>query len=210
MYHFQMDWIYRAKQQMSVMEISQDDLANAMNCSRSAVGHYLAGRRKPPVEQLVQIADYLGVSRSWLLFGEVAQSVNEPQASYQTHLGTPIHGTNQTGIIEDTLGYLPNISAQTGSYVIKVIDKQLQPHAERGEYILLQPLPADIDNCPVLIQQENGTCLVLQLVSKDTEYHYLHKFNQPVDQLQIANSAIKHIAHWTGVIRIPGEQLEKL
>jgi transcriptional regulator with XRE-family HTH domain len=63
-------WISRAK---FIMEgkspkITQKDLIKVMGkTTRGAVGHYFTGRSRPTLDQLEDLAKYLGVSLSWLV-----------------------------------------------------------------------------------------------------------------------------------------------
>ena len=62
------NWITRAKSEMAKKNITQKDVAPIMGKStRGAVGHYFTGRSKPTLDQLEDLAKYLGVSLSWLV-----------------------------------------------------------------------------------------------------------------------------------------------
>lgn len=55
--------------------MSQAELARQLQCSASAVGMYEQGRREPPSDLLVQMAQIFGVTTDYLLTG----SAREPQ-----------------------------------------------------------------------------------------------------------------------------------
>ena len=62
------NWISKAKSEMAKKNITQKDVAPIMGKStRGAVGHYFTGRSKPTLDQLEDLAKYLGVSLSWLV-----------------------------------------------------------------------------------------------------------------------------------------------
>ena len=62
------NWIRKAKSEMAKKNITQKDVAPIMGKStRGAVGHYFTGRSKPTLDQLEDLAKYLGVSLSWLV-----------------------------------------------------------------------------------------------------------------------------------------------
>ena len=66
-------WYDRAKARMAELEIRQDDLLKVFGVTtRGAVGHYLSGRRDPPTDALVRLADRLNLSLDTLLRGEPA------------------------------------------------------------------------------------------------------------------------------------------
>ena len=61
-------WIDRAKKEMKSKNLTQQDIAPSMGKStRGAIGHYFTGRSKPTLEQLENLAKFLGVSLSWLV-----------------------------------------------------------------------------------------------------------------------------------------------
>ena len=61
-------WIDRAKKEMKRKNLTQQDIAPSMGKStRGAIGHYFTGRSKPTLEQLENLAKFLGVSLSWLV-----------------------------------------------------------------------------------------------------------------------------------------------
>lgn len=61
-------WIDRAKKEMKRKNLTQQDIAPSMGkTTRGAIGHYFTGRSKPTLEQLENLAKFLGVSLSWLV-----------------------------------------------------------------------------------------------------------------------------------------------
>ena len=61
-------WVDRAKKEMKRKNLTQQDIAPSMGKStRGAIGHYFTGRSKPTLEQLENLAKFLGVSLSWLV-----------------------------------------------------------------------------------------------------------------------------------------------
>ena len=50
--------------------MSQSDLARALGISASAVGMYEQGRREPPLDIIIRLAELFGVSTDYLLRGE--------------------------------------------------------------------------------------------------------------------------------------------
>lgn len=67
-------WIDRAKQRMKILGLKQKDLIRPLKVdTRGAVGHYLTGRRKPDLDQVMALADVLECQVGWLLAGENPQ-----------------------------------------------------------------------------------------------------------------------------------------
>ncbi len=68
-------WFTRAARQMKVLGITQEDLMPLFKVTtRGAVGHYLTGRRDPPISVLVALADRLDLSLDDLLRGGPSRS----------------------------------------------------------------------------------------------------------------------------------------
>lgn len=78
------DWMGRARLIIEQRGLTYDDLAPALEVgSRSAVGHYLAGRRELSAYQAVKLAERLGCRVEWLLTGKLpveceSEAVNRP------------------------------------------------------------------------------------------------------------------------------------
>lgn len=66
-------WAARIKSQMKEIDITQEELANKMGITRSAITHYLAGRRVPPLRQFQKLAAILKTDPAWLQFGKVEE-----------------------------------------------------------------------------------------------------------------------------------------
>lgn len=62
--------------------MTQEELANRLGISKSAVGMYEQGRREPPYELLLRLSELFGVSADWLLAREDAE---------ETHAGGDLH-----------------------------------------------------------------------------------------------------------------------
>lgn len=66
------DWAERARMMLDRRELTYDQIAPALEVStRSAVGHYLSGRRQLSAQQAVNLAECLGCRVGWLLTGEL-------------------------------------------------------------------------------------------------------------------------------------------
>ena len=57
--------------------MSQAELAQALQCSPSAVGMYEQGRREPAADTLVRLAQVFGVSTDYLLTGAARQAQDQ-------------------------------------------------------------------------------------------------------------------------------------
>jgi len=76
------NWIERTRLWMEESGTSQGSLARALECTRGAVGHYLAGRRQPTLTQMERIAGVMGVHPAWLLYGVGRGAGGEKSPAY--------------------------------------------------------------------------------------------------------------------------------
>ena len=60
----------RLRERIKSKNIKQQDLAGALNLSKSTISLYVKGRRTPETETLKKLAAYLGTTTSYLL-GEI-------------------------------------------------------------------------------------------------------------------------------------------
>lgn len=147
---------------MRARGISQQRLAQALHCTRGAVGHYLAGRRNPSLQQLETIAKVLLVDPRWLVFGDDPQSVreNRPGATPYDPL-VPVTGTTAGGPFS---GRLNLAYCSDRAYGLMVEGDRWAPRLQEGEIVVicqeLRAAPGD----EVLVTFDDGGMDFLMLV----------------------------------------------
>lgn len=149
-------WTGRARAAMQAQGISQRTLAEAMDCSRAAVGHYLSGRRRPSLEQMEQIAGALGVDLIWLLRGE-GEGIKEAPPLPGT---VPILGSTGDGLIRETAG------SKSRWYGITVSGSEYSPRIHPGEVAVVDPARTPEPGDEVLVRFRNGTLGLYALVKR--------------------------------------------
>lgn len=83
-------------------DLTQEALGKSVDRTRQAIRQYEGGISEPAISVLEQLAKRLGVSATYLAFGEYAVKVNKPDEAYNVNEIAYINGRRQT----------------TGSYVI--------------------------------------------------------------------------------------------
>lgn len=74
------NWNERARRRLTDLGLTQEDLCQPLKVkTRSAVGHYLTGRRQVTPLQLVALAHTLHCSLDWLMTGVGAYRVNDDE-----------------------------------------------------------------------------------------------------------------------------------
>lgn len=67
-------WQHRIKERLKALGMTQDALARKIGVTRSAITHYLTGRRVPSLSQFSKLAEVLEANPSWLQFGSPLES----------------------------------------------------------------------------------------------------------------------------------------
>ena len=70
-------WRDRVKDRLKVLGMTQEALARKIGVTRSAITHYLAGRRVPSLNQFEKLAEVLKANPSWLQFGSSLETPAE-------------------------------------------------------------------------------------------------------------------------------------
>ncbi|BAZ94619.1 transcriptional regulator [Thiohalobacter thiocyanaticus] len=102
-------WADRARTMLDRRGLTYDQIASALDvATRSAVGHYLSGRRQLSAMQAVALAQRLGCRVGWLLTGE--QPIE------------PVENASDTNVSpEDLLAPLKALPADTFSAVANLV-----------------------------------------------------------------------------------------
>lgn len=150
-------WADRAKSRMHAQGITQRALAAALSCTRGAVGHYLAGRRMPSLQQLELLAAALEVSPAWLLYG-IDTEVREGAAAYAGAAGdVPVMGNTAAGLHGGPTAWLHLPAAAAGCYAVTVADYSYTPRARPGELLLVDPRAPAVPGDEVFVVYRDGT-----------------------------------------------------
>ncbi|MBD2816027.1 helix-turn-helix domain-containing protein [Xenorhabdus sp. Flor] len=72
-----MNWFDIAKDQMKVLGITYDKLAEHLGITRGAVGHWLNGRREPSLKEIAAILDFIGIKRVILNSDGTVSNIND-------------------------------------------------------------------------------------------------------------------------------------
>jgi transcriptional regulator with XRE-family HTH domain len=152
---------------MQARRVSQQQLAEALDCTRGAVGHYLAGRRNPSLQQLETMAKLLLVDPRWLVFGDDPRSVREdrPGTSPYDPL-VPITGTTAGA---PSSGRLNLAYCSDRAYGLKVEGDRWAPRLQEGEIVVICPKFQVAPGDEVLVTFADGNIDFLMLVRRQKD-----------------------------------------
>lgn len=155
-------------------KLSQQEVANKLEISRSAIGMYEAGRREPDLETLEAFADFYNVDMNTLLgrpepllsdrFKKI--QIAEETVTFRAHVdiaagydqpAEPLADWEGTSL-EIPISYLHGRPV-SDYFVIRICGNSMYPHYQNGDYVLV--LKADtLDHSgqiSVLLHGDEGT-----------------------------------------------------
>lgn len=197
----------RVKARMRKLNMSHQYLADALGMTRGAIGHYLAGRRKPDLAQLQRMAKVLGVHPAWLMFGLEAQGVAEEKPDYGMPLvSVTLAGTTNSGpgVGAEERVTLPLVA--DGCYALSVVGSDYVPRIKEGEVVLISPerLPEVGDE--VLVGFADGTFGLLCLLEMDSEALLFESLTDPGERRSAAIREIVLLHPMIAVFKVESEK----
>lgn len=156
LYSSRMNWRTRALKLMKERDVTQDDLRKPLGVkTRGAVGHYLAGRRKPSIEQLTALAGVLKTTVAELT-GESDPSA--ARGSYRgieiaddrggsglcplvswVDAGRPASNIDQSQPAEADEWFPCPVPHSDDTFVLRVRGDSMSPEYREGELIFVDP-----------------------------------------------------------------------
>lgn len=134
------NWYLRAKERASELNISHAILAERIGKGRSTVSGWLSGVREPKLYEISMIANSLGVSAQWLLFGNSKEN-GDPLMNTYTH-EIKVNVWNDSSITDDLITVPASIGLNTRAYILSkdsgcdialkgtriVVNPNIEPH----------------------------------------------------------------------------------
>jgi len=163
------NWIDRARQWMKASGTSQGSLARALDCTRGAIGHYLAGRRQPTLTQMERIARVMEVHPAWLLYGVGQEYTGKEKLVYPAG-STPEFSLRFMGGGSSTLasrpaGLLDLRALSERCYGFRVEPGSSTARAYEGEILVIDPQSVPQPGDEVLVGFSDSGTVLYELVS---------------------------------------------
>jgi SOS-response transcriptional repressor LexA len=202
-------WTDRIKVRLKELDMTQDALANKMGITRSAITHYLAGRRVPSLSQLQKLAEALETSPSWLQFGEVRSLEINERALRDELLScihkVPIVSWKQISVLKDIKNLHPNeifawvphfYSDEPNSFALVLTnDTMTSPSIQitsfhEGEIIILDSTIIPKNGDFVVAIPTNSNAAIFRQYVVDGNMQYLKPLNPQYPILQVDEGTI--------------------
>lgn len=196
-------WQNRIKERLKFLGMTQEALARKIGVTRSAITHYLAGRRVPTLSQFEKIAKILEANPAWLQFGSPDETTKEKVARLMPTLHpVPILTWEQAAEFEDIRRFnlvkmkdwVPNYFSQsTTIYGLKIKgDAMVSPSGQiksfhEGDIIVIShngvPKPGDF----VVAKLEDIDEINFKQFVEDGGRRYLKPLNPQYPTVDITN-----------------------
>lgn len=151
-------WNELAREKMSEKKLKQEDIAEAMDKTQGAIGHWFTGKRKPNFEEVAKVLKLTGVDRV-ILNGDGTVEEFESNAtkedikeSYSYPLLSSIQagGWTETCDLADSMGYEyidSEIDAGEDAFFLRINGMSMEPKFSEGDLVLIdvrkRPKPSD-------------------------------------------------------------------
>ncbi len=194
-------------------KISQEQLAQILNVSTSAVGQYETGIRKPSYRVLNKAADYFGVSVDFLLGRNGIPNIDmilQIPDSYLIKL--PIINTITSGkplmSLENVEGY-ESVCKETleigyDYFFVRIKDDSMSLIMRKGDLALIQRQPrlSNNDIAIVLVNEHNAVIrkyhridnTIMLLPASANEYFQQEIYNSINDKIHVVGKVVKVIS----------------
>ena len=192
--------------QMSEMGIQQDKLADMLGMTRGNIGHYITGRRIPPLDKFIQLLSIFGLESKpiseILSFGKQKTNlVNFPQPvvskcpvlSWEDAINWPIN-KNEIVSRKNLEQLSSELILNSNCYALKVKDDLMMSRAENhffreGTYIIVDPTKEYRHLSFVVAKQPGSNELVFRQYKKysGTEFISVFKDDMPNRTVQLTS-----------------------
>jgi len=190
------NWTGRLKAKMQELGFTQEDLANKLGVTRSAVAHYVQGTRHPPIKQVIKLASILQVDPAWLQFGKAQETTTQSHRSKKDVNRIPILDWHQVIDFQsdyanakyEYLDYFNRNQIECVALLVKG-DSMVAPMSQsmsfpQGSYIILDPNKMPINGNYVLASSSKKDAILRQYIEEGGDV-YLKPLNPQYPLLQL-------------------------
>jgi repressor LexA len=144
--------------------MTQLQVANYLGISRSAYSHYETGFRDPDTDNLIRLADFLGVSVEFLL-GVGEHRSSDPMVDKIPLLGSVPAGTPIEAIedIEEYIDIYPRFVKHGELFALRVQGDSMEPDLHHGDIVIIEKQEF-VENGDVAVVRVNGEDVTLKRV----------------------------------------------
>ena len=155
-------WAERALARMEELGLQQKHLASRLGISRSRLGHYIRGRRPVSADFIVEVAQALGCSASWLLEGDASVErgpdirASVPELDW-VQAGRP-ESLCESSTLEDARDYHPSpFPSRPCLFCVRIRGASMEPRFREGDLVYIDPEEEPTHNKFVVVLLDGHT-----------------------------------------------------
>lgn len=200
----------RIKKFREELNLTQQDLADKLNCSKSVIGLYESETRKPSLEVLIKLSDIFNCSIDYLLgktdVRKPIENINNPKKYYMC----PVYGrisAGQPNWAEECIeGRLPidielmNIVNPEECFFLRVNGESMNKEIQNGAYALIRKTDS-VDDGDIAVVLVNGYDATLKVFNRQGDFILLEPMStDPAFKTQVygKDTEIKIIGKYIG------------
>lgn len=169
----------RIKKFREELNLTQQDLADKLNCSKSVIGLYESETRKPSLEVLIKLSNIFNCSIDYLLgktdVRKPVENINTPKKYYMC----PVYGrisAGQPNWAEECIeGRLPidielmNIVNPEECFFLRVNGESMNKEIQNGSYALIRKTDS-VDDGDIAVVLVNGYDATLKVFNRQGDF----------------------------------------
>lgn len=169
----------RIKKFREELNLTQQDLADKLNCSKSVIGLYESETRKPSLEVLIKLSNIFNCSIDYLLgktdVRKPVENINTPKKYYMC----PVYGrisAGQPNWAEECIeGRLPidielmNIVDPEECFFLRVNGESMNKEIQNGAYALIRKTDS-VDDGDIAVVLVNGYDATLKVFNRQGDF----------------------------------------
>jgi len=169
----------RIKKFREELNLTQQDLADKLNCSKSVIGLYESETRKPSLEVLIKLSNIFNCSIDYLLgktdVRKPVENINTPKKYYMC----PVYGrisAGQPNWAEECIeGRLPidielmNIVNPEECFFLRVNGESMNKEIQNGAYALIRKTDS-VDDGDIAVVLVNGYDATLKVFNRQGDF----------------------------------------
>ena len=200
----------RIKKFREELNLTQQDLADKLNCSKSVIGLYESETRKPSLEVLIKLSNIFNCSIDYLLgktdVRKPVENINNPKKYYMC----PVYGrisAGQPNWAEECIeGRLPidielmNIVNPEECFFLRVNGESMNKEIQNGAYALIRKTDS-VDDGDIAVVLVNGYDATLKVFNRQGDFILLEPMStDPAFKTQVygKDTEIKIIGKYIG------------
>lgn len=195
-------WTTRLKERMKALKMTQEMLANKLGITRGAIGHYLSGRRSPPMEHFEKLASVLKTSPAWLQYGlSTTTQATIPQPKKADIMNHPLlllswdnvkkraDKSKKNKIVKESIPHF--FTDQQHWYALQVMGDAMQAPAGHqecfhdGDFIIIDPTKKAVHGSYVIAMLPNTKNATFKQYVMDGGIAYLKPLNPQYPTIKI-------------------------